>query len=200
MCYAVYICIYIYIYIAIVSPKNDLWHQASCSRNCHEGVKPNYAHVCRTLWWLSSGGFTHIPNGHVTGGGTIILGEFDWGVWYVIIFLCELFWIRLATVSKRGKKVRTVAFPAVRSVNESRDILNYVQKQARVCNLCHLYHSFISESPRISFVLSDIANTPQFQSSWRWPLWCYRSPQDVSTGHGRCHGDNPWKFRNDVIV
>ena len=22
-------------------------------------------------------------------------------------------------------------------------------------------------------MLSDIANTPQFQSSWRWPLWCY---------------------------
>ena len=56
------------------------------------------------------------------------------------------------------------------------------------------------QSPRINFVLSDIANTPQFQPSWRWPLWCYRSPQDVSTGHGWCHGDNPWKFRNDVIV
>ena len=95
------------------------------------------------------------------------LGKFDWGVWYVIIFLYEQFWIRVAAVSKRGKKVRTVACHAVRSVNESRDTRNCVQKQARVCDLCHLHHSSILQSPRICFVLSDIANTPQFQSSWR---------------------------------
>ena len=50
------------------------------------------------------------------------------------------------------------------------------------------------------FVWSDIANTPQLQSSWRRLLWLYRSPQDASAGHGRSHGDNPWKFRYDVSV
>ena len=57
------------------------------------------------------------------------MGKFDWGVWYVIIFLYEQFLIQLAAVSKRGKKVRTVAFPAVRSVNESRDTRNCVQNK-----------------------------------------------------------------------
>ena len=39
------------------------------------------------------------------------MGKFDWGVWYVIIFLYVQFWIRLAAVSKRGRplKIRTVA-------------------------------------------------------------------------------------------
>ena len=46
------------------------------------------------------------------------MGKFDWGVWYVIIFLYVQFWIRLAAVSKRGKNVRTVAFPVVKSVNK----------------------------------------------------------------------------------
>ena len=55
--------------------------------------------------------------------------QFDWGFWYVIIFLCVQFWIRLAAVSYRGKKVRTVASPAVRSVNKSRDTRNCVQNE-----------------------------------------------------------------------
>ena len=61
--------------------------------------------------------------------GKTTLGKFDWGVWYVIIFLYVQFWIRLAAVSKRGKKVRTVAFPAVSSVNKSRDTRNCVQNK-----------------------------------------------------------------------
>ena len=51
----------------------------------------------------------------------VSLGKFDWGVRYVIIFLFVQFLIRLAAVSNRGKKVRTVASPAVSSVNKSRD-------------------------------------------------------------------------------
>ena len=57
------------------------------------------------------------------------LGKFDWGVWKVIIFLYVQFGIRLTAASKRGKKVRTVAFPAVRSVNKSRDTRNCVQNK-----------------------------------------------------------------------
>ena len=64
-----------------------------------------------------------------TRSGDNLMGKFDWGVWYVIIFLYEQFLIRLAAVSKRGKKVRTVSFPAVRSVNESRDTRNCVQNK-----------------------------------------------------------------------
>ena len=76
----------------------------------------------------------------------------------------------------------TGGFPSQRPVTRSVD-------------LCHPHHSFILQSPKINFVWSDMSNTPQLESSWRWPLWSYRSPQDVSAGHGRCHGDNPWKFR-----
>ena len=128
------------------------------------------------------------------------MGKFDWGVWYVIIFLYVQFWIRLAAVSYRGKNVRTVASPSVRSVNKSRDTQNCVQNEPEYAIYCYLHHYFILQSPRINFVLSGMANTPQLQAPWRWPLWRYRSPQDVSTGHGRYHGDNPWKFGNDVIV
>ena len=49
------------------------------------------------------------------------MGKFDWGVRYVIIFLYVQFWIRLGTISYRGKKVRTVDSPAVRSVIKSRE-------------------------------------------------------------------------------
>ena len=73
-------------------------------------------------------------------------------------------------------------------------------KRDKICYLCPLPHSFILQSPRNNYVCSDIANTPQLQSSWRWPLWRYMSQQDVSTGHGRCHGDEPWTLRKDVIV
>ena len=55
--------------------------------------------------------------------------DFDWGVWCVIIFLYVQFWIWLADVSKRGKKVRTVAFPVVRSVNKSRDTRDCAQNK-----------------------------------------------------------------------
>ena len=60
-----------------------------------------------------------------------VKGKFDWGVRYVIIFLFVQFWIRLATVSYRGKKVRTVDSPAVRSVNKSRDTRNCVQNEPK---------------------------------------------------------------------
>ena len=48
---------------------------------------------------------------------------------FVIIFLYVKFWIRLAAVSKRVKKVQTVAFLVVRSVNRSRDTRNCVQNK-----------------------------------------------------------------------
>ena len=57
------------------------------------------------------------------------LGKFDCGVRYVIIFLYLHFWIRLDAVSYRGKKVRTVAFPAVGSVNKSLDTRNCIQNE-----------------------------------------------------------------------
>ena len=68
----------------------------------------------------------------------VTMGKFDWGVWYVIIFLYVHFWIRLAAVSKRGKKVRTVAFTAVRSVNKSRDTRNCVLNKPE-CATCVIF-------------------------------------------------------------
>ena len=43
-----------------------------------------------------------------------------------------------------------------------------------------------------------MANTPQLLSSWGWPL-CITGHRKMSA-LGRCHGDNPWESRNDVIV
>ena len=60
---------------------------------------------------------------------SVSMGKFNWWVWYVIIFLYVQFWIRLSAVSKRGKKVRTVSFPVVRSVNKSRDTRSCVQNK-----------------------------------------------------------------------
>ena len=129
----------------------------------------------------------------------VALGKFDWGVRYVIIFLYVQFWIRLGTVSYRGKKVRTVDSPAVRSVNKSRDTRNYFQNEPkyaiRVLFATRLYYKALgtifalwySKYATITIVLT-------------MPMWSYSSPQDVSAEHDRCHGDNPWKFRNNVIV
>ena len=61
----------------------------------------------------------------------MLLGKFDLDVWYVIIFQYVQIWIRLADVSFRGKKVRTVVSPAVRSVNKSRDAQNCVQNEPK---------------------------------------------------------------------
>ena len=66
------------------------------------------------------------------------MGKFDWGVRYVIIFRYAQFWIRLAAVSYRGKKVRTVASPVVRSVNKSRDTRNCVQNEPE-CAICVIF-------------------------------------------------------------
>ena len=96
----------------------------------------------------------------------LTLGKFDWGVWYVIIFLYVQFWIRLGTVSYRGKKVRTVDSPAVRSANKSWHT-KLRPKRAKLCDRFPRRHSFILQSPRNYFVCSDIANMPQSQSSWR---------------------------------
>ena len=72
---------------------------------------------------------SHLPKTqHVVVGS---MGKFDWGVQYVIIFLCKQFWIWLGTVSYRGKEVRTVDSPAVRSVNKSRDTRNCAQNEPK---------------------------------------------------------------------
>ena len=60
---------------------------------------------------------------------TVTMGKFDWGVRSVIIFQYVQLWIRQAAVSYRGKKVRTVVSPAVRSVNKSLDTRNCVQNE-----------------------------------------------------------------------
>ena len=126
-------------------------------------------------------------------------------LWYLCNFYPTWYFLctcnkknRLTVVSYRDEKVQTVAIPVVRSVKTITWHKILHPKRARVCDICHLHHSFILQSPRIIFVWCDMPNTPQLQSYWRWPLWRYSSPQDVSAG--RCYGDNPWKFHDDVIV
>ena len=87
-----------------------------------------------------------------------LIGKFDWGVWYVIIFLNVQFFIRLAAVSYRGNKVRTVTSPVVRSVNKSRDrqisVRNEPEYAICVIFTIHLYYKVL----KINFVSSDMAN------------------------------------------
>ena len=87
----------------------------------------NYTHA-PTLWALVIH-LHHVCSGSCSPKLWQAMGKFDWGIWYVIIFLYVQFWIRLAAVSKRGKKIRTVAFPVVRSVKYSRDTRNCVQNK-----------------------------------------------------------------------
>ena len=70
------------------------------------------------------------------------MGKFDWGFWYVIIFLYVQFWIRLAAVSYRGKKGRTVASPAVRSVNKSRVKRTCVQNEPEY-EICVIFNTLL---------------------------------------------------------
>ena len=61
---------------------------------------------------------------------------------YVIIFQYVQFWIRLAAVSYRGKKVRTVVSPVVRLVNKSRDTRNCVQNEPE-CAIGVLFATYL---------------------------------------------------------
>ena len=124
------------------------------------------------------------------------MGKFDWGFWYVIIFRYVQFCVRLAAVSYRGKKVRTVASPAVRSVNKSRDTRNCVQNEPEYA-ICVIFTT-ISYYKALGSILCGLVwqIRHNYNRSWRWPLWHYSSPQDVSTGCGQYHGDNSWKFCN----
>ena len=54
----------------------------------------------------------------------ITVEKFDFLIFCIIIFLWVRFWIRLAAVSYRGKRIRTVASHAGRSVNKPRDTRN----------------------------------------------------------------------------
>ena len=128
------------------------------------------------------------------------MGKFDWGVWYVIIFQYVQFWIRLAAVSKRDKKVPTVAFPVVRSVNKSRDTRHCVQNKPEYATcaifttrsyykalgliLCVNWYSkyaIISIVLTMSAVMLQVTERCQYWTRpvpW-WqpmniPLWCHR--------------------------
>ena len=61
----------------------------------------------------------------------IIIGQVWLGGSVRNYFLYVQFWIRLGTVSYRGKKVLTADFPAVRSVNKSHDTRNCVQNEPK---------------------------------------------------------------------
>ena len=140
------------------------------------------------------------------GWGPVILPHSQWaistgGVWCVIIFLCVRFWIRLTGCCKLPwQESSNRGLPCSAIGKQVKWHMKLHPKRARICDLCHLHHSFILQSPRINSVWSDMAHMPQLQPSWWRQLWRYKSPQDVSAGNGRCLGDNPWKFRNYVIV
>ena len=111
----------------------------SCfAMSCYNAAVINMLHQVLLLYWRNEYAFPETQHQVNTNLIPKALGKFDWGVWYVIIFLYVWFWIRLAAISKRGKKVRTVAFPAVRSVNKSRDTRNCVQNKPEYA-ICFIF-------------------------------------------------------------
>ena len=64
------------------------------------------------------------------------------------------FWVRLASVSYRGKKARTVAFPVVRSVHKTRDTQNCVQNEPEYA-ICVIFttRSYFND---IGLILCDL--------------------------------------------
>ena len=108
---------------------------------------------------------------HVSVGPAVysmIMGKFDWGFWYVIIFLYVQFWIRLAAVSYRGMKVRTVASPVVRSVNKSRVTRTCVQNEPE-CAICVIFNT-LSYYKAIELILCAL-------------LWQIRHNYTLDDGH-----------------
>ena len=135
----------------------------------------------------------------VTSGTETIIGQVRLGARYVIVFLYVQFWIRLGTVSYRGKKVRIVDSPAVRSVNKSRDTRNCVQNEPNMRSVPSSPLVYITK-PEELFCVLWYSKYAAITIVLAMPMWSYSSPHDVSAEHGSCHGDNPWQFRNDVIV
>ena len=109
---------------------------------------------------------------------TLSMAMFDWGVRHVIILLYVQFLIRLAAVSYRAEKVRTVVCPVVRSVNKLCDTRNCVQNGAEY-SICVLFITCLYYKA-LRIIVCTLSNTPQLQPSWRWSLWRVWSPQGVS--------------------
>ena len=97
-----------------------IWLKESVLTQFLTWLKPDYA-----LTYFTYSPFKSLFACHISQTET--MGKFDWGVRYIIIFRHVQFWIGLAALSYRSKKVRTVVSPAVRSVNKSRDTRNCVQ-------------------------------------------------------------------------
>ena len=112
-----------------------------------------------------------------------LLGKFDWGVWYVIIFLYVQCWIRLTAVSYRNKKVRTLASPVVRSVKKSCDTPNCVRNEPEYA-ICVLFTTRLYYKA-LEINLCDLMW--QIRRNW-WPLWlqvtarCQRWARPVAWG------------------
>ena len=128
------------------------------------------------------------------------MGKFNWGVCYVIIFLQVQFWIRLAAVSYHGMEVHTMASPTVKSVDKSHDpkIASKTSHSMRPVSFSSLVYI---TKPR-KLIPCDLL----------WQITRNYNRLDGGHGCGTGHrmmavlgmagdyGDNPWTFRNHVIV
>ena len=117
-----------HIYVALGLSENrnlGISHQFGLLRKIHR------ARVCQFSASRSLNQWWHFTLGNKLQGNwikmkcitvpktNVIVGKFNWEVLYVIIFFLYVqIRIRLATVIYRGKKIRTVASPEVRSVNK----------------------------------------------------------------------------------
>ena len=136
------------------------------------------------------------------------MGKFDWGVRYVIIFQYVQFWIRLAYVSYRGKKVRTVVSPAVRSVNKSRATRNCVQNEPEYA-LCvffatHLYYKAIGII--LCALIWPIGPTPRLRrlDDGHCEVTCHRKMSALGTAGAMVTTHEisviKWSFRGPTLL
>ena len=74
-------------------------------------------------------------------------------------------------------------------------------KWAPICNLCRFQHSFISQRPENSFCVIWYGKQPTITI-----VLAVATVMGQVTARWQCcgmtgdHGDNPWKFRNHVVV
>ena len=115
---------------------------------------------------------------------------------YVIIFLFVQFWIRLVVVSYRGGKARVVTSPAVRSVNKSHDTRNCVLNEPEYA-ICVIFNTGLYYKA-LWLSLCCLMWLIRHNHNRLHDGHCNRKMSALGTAGD--HADNPWKFRNDVIV
>ena len=155
--------------------------------------------MCQRTTFLSDGHFQLKKTIHCMGISSNI-GPVRLGSLVRNHFSVRKFWTRLAAVSKCGKKVRTVAFHAVRSVNKSRDTRNWAQNKPEyaICVIFTTCSYYKALGLILCYLIWQIRHNFYCLDDGNCDVTAHRKMSVLGTAGAMV--TNPWKFRNDVIV